>query len=159
MSRVSSFTRFIVKGTKPAVRSTPSDSQTSAPASGFGDGIVKVFEVVMTPVLFSLIGLAVDYKFNSAPVFTLGFLFFGIAGMVIKLWYGTFSPGSSPSFSHNGDTSARVIRRSQIKPVGNGELLGGDLELSSELDLTLDRGLKSETMIENEQEILERFND
>lgn len=146
MSRLHSFARFMVKGTK-----RPTVSGKSGAGPGFDDGVVKVFEVVMTPILFSLIGLAVDYKFNTAPIFILSFLFFGIAGMAIKLWYGTFAPGSSPSFSHNDETSTRVVRRSQIKPVGEGELLGGNLELSSELDLTLDRGIRSENlMAENE---------
>lgn len=146
MSRLNSFARFMVKGTK-----RPNDSAVSAAESGFGDGVVKVFEIVMTPVLFSLIGLAVDYKFDTAPIFTLSFLFFGIAGMAIKLWYGTFAPGSSLSFSCSDESSTKVVRRSQIRPLGKGELLGGDLELSPELDLTLDKGIRSENLIaENE---------
>ena len=141
MSRTRSFVKFMVKGTRPSA-STSGQNGVGGP-DHFGDGVVKAFEVVLAPVLFALIGLAVDYKFQTAPLFTLGFLFFGIAGMIIKLWYVSFGPQSSSQFLQSGDSSSKVVRRSQIKPVVTGELLGGDLEVPKDLDLTFDRGSKS----------------
>ena len=113
---------------------------TRPESARFGDGVVKAFEVVLTPILFALIGVAIDQRLNTAPLFTLGLLFFGIAGMTIKLWYVSFRPQSLSQFLQSGESSSRVVRRSQIKPVEVGELLGADLEIPPDLDLTLDRG-------------------
>lgn len=149
MSKLEKFAKFIVKGAKPNLDRGNDPASSNSLSSGMGgDGVVKAFEVVLTPVLFALLGVFVDYKFNTAPIFTLGFLFFGIAGMVIKLWYGTFTAGLSSQFLQNDESSTRVIRRSQIKPVGRGELLGGDLDIPSELDLRLDKSLGSENLSE-----------
>jgi len=139
VSRTGSFVNFLIKGAKP-VASSGEQEGVGGGSGSFGDGVLKAFEVVLTPILFALIGVAVDYQFNTAPIFTLGFLFFGIAGMIIKLWYVSFRPESSSGFLQSGDSSSKVIRQSQIKPVVMGELLGGDLEVPPDLDLTLDRG-------------------
>ncbi len=141
MSRTRSFVKFMVKGNRPSASSNE-QNRVGGPDQ-FGEGVVKAFEVVLTPILFALIGLAVDYKFHTAPLFTLGLLFFGIAGMTIKLWYVSFGPQSSPQFLQSGDSSSKVVRRSQITPVVTGELLGGDLEVPKDLDLTFDRGSES----------------
>lgn len=142
MNKLEKFAKFMVRGTTSSSDRIGSENDENRITSGMGgDGVVKAFEVVITPVVFALIGVFIDYKVHTAPVFTLGFLFFGIAGMVIKLWYGTFTGGISSQFLHNGESSARVIRRSQIKPVCRGELLGGDLHVPSDLDLSLDNGV------------------
>ncbi|MDA8081699.1 MAG: AtpZ/AtpI family protein [Actinomycetota bacterium] len=138
MSKTRSFVRFMVKGNRPSA-SSGEQNRVDGPGQ-FGEGVVKAFEVVLTPILFALIGLAIDYEFNTTPLFTLGFLFFGIAGMTIKLWFVSFGPQSSPQFLQSGDSSSRVVRRSQITPVVTGELLGGDLDVPKDLDLTFDRG-------------------
>ncbi len=139
MSRTKSFVTFMVRGVKPAGAA----AGTGQDNTRFGDGVVKAFEVVMTPVVFALIGLGVDYKLRTAPWFTLGLFFFGIAGMTVKLWYVSFRSQSLPEFLQNGDSSSKVVRRSLIKPVELGELLGGDLEVPPDLDLSLDRGVES----------------
>ena len=143
MSRTKAIVDFMIKGTKPKNYSGESENLSSN-SPHLGDGFVKAFEMVLTPILFCLLGVFLDYKFNTAPILTLGFLFFGIAGMVIKLWYKSFAPESSSRFLQNEESSSRVVRRSQIKPVEMGELLGGDLEVPSDLDLTLDNGSKTD---------------
>ncbi|NNN19011.1 MAG: AtpZ/AtpI family protein [Acidimicrobiaceae bacterium] len=142
MSRTRAVIGFMVRGTKP--KSLLDDPNASVSGSSqVGDGFVKVLEMVLTPIIFALVGVALDYKFNTAPILTLAFLFFGVLGMVIKLWYVSFAPQSSSRFLQSGESSSRVIRRSQIKPVEMGELLGGDLEIPSDLDLTMEN--RSET--------------
>ncbi|TAN22499.1 MAG: AtpZ/AtpI family protein [Actinomycetota bacterium] len=142
MSRTRAIVDFMIKGAKP--KSSSDFERVPSDSSQMGDGFVKAFEMVLTPILFCLLGVFLDFKFGTAPILTLGFLFFGIAGMVIKLWYESFAPQSSSRFLQNGESSSRVIRRSQIKPVEMGELLGGDLEVPSDLDLTLDDGSKAD---------------
>lgn len=134
MSKLASFAAVLLKGTKPA-----DISRTREELGGLGDGVVKAFEVVLSPILFALIGLAIDLKVGSAPVFTLAFFFFGIAGMVIKLWYTMFKNDNFIAISHNGQSPTKVVRRSAIQPVGAGDLLGGDLEVPDSFDLTLDK--------------------
>jgi len=139
MSRTKAFIGFMIRGTKS--KSPLNDPNTSVSGSSqLGDGFVKAFEMVLTPIVFALVGVVLDYKFNTAPILTLVFLFFGVLGMVIKLWYVSFSPQSSSRFLQSGESSSRVIRRSQIKPLEMGELLGGDLEVPSDLDLTMEKG-------------------
>lgn len=138
MNRTRSLVKFMIRGTKPK---EPVETSEGIPVEStrFGDGVVRAFELVFTPIIFALIGLALDNKLNTTPIFTLGFFFFGIAGMTIKLWYISFAPQSSPEFLQSGESSSKVIRRSKIKSVELGELLGGDLEVPADLDLTLDR--------------------
>lgn len=135
MSKLSKFAHFLTKGVEGSSNRAGSEANVQAAPT---DGVVKVFDVVLTPVLFAMIGLAVDYKFSTAPIFTLTFLFFGVAGMAIKLWYGSFGGSSSNSISHNGESSTKVVRRSSIVPVSKGDLLGGDLAVPDDLDLTFD---------------------
>ncbi len=142
MSRTKSFVNFMVKGAKSRDIS-PDGTGSSQSYARFGDGVVRAFEIVLTPVLFALIGLGIDYKLSTTPWFTLGFFFFGIIGMIAKLWYVSFGSESFSQFLQSGDSSSKVIRRSLIKPVELGELLGGDLEVPPDLDLTLDRGAEA----------------
>lgn len=151
MSRTRSVIKFMLKGTKPASGSSLPDGESQGAMVGYGDGLVKAIEVVFTPILFALIGVFLDYKFQTAPLLTLGFLFFGITGMAIKLWYTSFGSNSDSGFLQSGSTSARVVRRSQMKSLGKGELLGGDLEVPSDLDLTFDRGVNSKGALHKDE--------
>lgn len=151
MARIEGVLRFLIRGTKPTPESVTS-SEAASRLQGNGDGVIKAFEVVFTPIIFALIGVFIDYKLNTAPIFTLGLLVFGVVGMAIKLWYHTFAIGISSSFLQSDQSSTRVIRRSHIKPLDEGDLLGANLEIPSDLDLSLDRTSVGERTLERNQE-------
>ena len=46
------------------------------------------FELVMSPLLLGLLGLWVDHRVGTAPLFTILFAIAGIAGAAVKLYYG-----------------------------------------------------------------------
>lgn len=145
MRAVRSFASLMLRGVKPSPvgeQAKGPDDRGPAAISGFGDGVSKAFEVALTPILFSLIGVGIDYKLSTAPIFTMVFLAFGIAGMAVKLWFAGFGTESAAGFLHGGDSSAKVLRRSRITPVEVGDLLGGDLEIPEELDLSFDPGAR-----------------
>ncbi len=151
MARIEGVLRFLIRGTKPASQSF-AGSKPGSQSQGNGDGVIKAFEVVFTPIILALIGVFIDYRLNTAPIFTLGLLVFGVVGMAIKLWYHTFAVGISSEFLQSGQSSTRVIRRSHIKPLGEGDLLGANLEIPSDLDLSLDGTSVGERILELNKE-------
>lgn len=55
---------------------------------GFGDGMSRAFELVVTPMVFGAIGLGVDQLAGTSPVFTVVSATFGVIGTFVRLWYG-----------------------------------------------------------------------
>lgn len=45
------------------------------------------FELALSPVIFALIGLWLDRKLGTTPVFVIGLAVFGIVGAGLKLYY------------------------------------------------------------------------
>ena len=55
---------------------------------GFGDGMSRAFELVVTPMVFGAIGFVVDQLAGTTPVFTAVLAIFGVIGTFVRLWYG-----------------------------------------------------------------------
>lgn len=55
---------------------------------GFGDGMARAFELVVTPMVFGAIGFLIDEVAGTTPVFTAVLATFGVIGTVVRLWYG-----------------------------------------------------------------------
>lgn len=55
---------------------------------GFGDGMSRAFEFVVTPLAFAGIGFLVDLVAGTRPGFAIGFGVFGVIGTFVRVWYG-----------------------------------------------------------------------
>lgn len=55
---------------------------------GFGDGMSRAFELVVTPLVFAGIGMLVDLLADTSPAFTVAFAVFGVIGTFVRMWYG-----------------------------------------------------------------------
>lgn len=55
---------------------------------GFGDGMSRAFELVVTPMVFAGIGFLVDLVAGTGPGFTVAFAVFGVIGTFVRMWYG-----------------------------------------------------------------------
>ena len=56
----------------------------------FHDGLWRShggFDLVLAPVLLSLVGLWLDSRLGTTPVLTVGFLVFGAVGAALKVYY------------------------------------------------------------------------
>lgn len=54
---------------------------------GDGDGLAQAFELVLTPLLFGLLGFFVDARLGTRPVMTAVLAAIGIAGVVSAQYY------------------------------------------------------------------------
>jgi F0F1-type ATP synthase assembly protein I len=45
------------------------------------------FELVLAPLLLALLGLWIDHKIGTTPIFTIVFAVAGLAGVVLKTYY------------------------------------------------------------------------
>ena len=57
------------------------------PQGGFGDGFTQAVELVLGPVLFGLLGWAIDNKLGTSPVFTVLLATFGIVAATVTLYF------------------------------------------------------------------------
>jgi hypothetical protein len=55
---------------------------------GYGDGLSRAIEIVITPVILGFLGSLVDGWLGTRPAFTIGLALFGVAGVFVKLWIG-----------------------------------------------------------------------
>lgn len=55
---------------------------------GFGDGMSRAFELVVTPMVFGGIGYGIDLLAGTTPVFTVVLAVFGVIGVFVRLWFG-----------------------------------------------------------------------
>lgn len=55
---------------------------------GFGDGMSRAVELVLTPLVFGGLGFGLDLLAGTSPVFTVALAVFAMVGMFIRLWYG-----------------------------------------------------------------------
>jgi hypothetical protein len=56
--------------------------------NGFGNSLSRAIELVMTPLLFGLLGLLLDHVFGITPVLTIAMVLFAIAGLAVRMYYG-----------------------------------------------------------------------
>ena len=55
---------------------------------GFGDGLTRAVELVLTPLVFAGIGYGVDSLVGTRPVFMVGLAVVALLGMIARFWYG-----------------------------------------------------------------------
>ena len=55
---------------------------------GFGDGMSRAFEIVVTPLVFGVVGFLIDQVAGTTPAFVVTFGVFGVIGTFVRLWYG-----------------------------------------------------------------------
>lgn len=55
---------------------------------GYGDGLSRAFEIVLTPVILGFLGSLVDGWLGTRPGFTIGFAAVGVTGVFVKMWIG-----------------------------------------------------------------------
>lgn len=56
--------------------------------SGYADSMTRAFELVVAPLVFGLLGFALDRVFGLTPVLTIIAVIVAFAGTGVKLWYG-----------------------------------------------------------------------
>ena len=54
---------------------------------GFGNALALAIEMVMTPLLFALLGWALDRWLGTSPVLLIALALFGVVGMAVKTYY------------------------------------------------------------------------
>lgn len=54
---------------------------------GLGDGLSQAFEMAVTPVLFTLLGVFIDRRLETAPVFAVALAVFAVVGTFVKAYY------------------------------------------------------------------------
>jgi F0F1-type ATP synthase assembly protein I len=54
---------------------------------GFGDGLTQALEMAVIPVILALLGLAVDRRLGTVPLFTIVLLVAGTAGGFARAYY------------------------------------------------------------------------
>jgi F0F1-type ATP synthase assembly protein I len=58
-----------------------------AVSRGYGDGLGQAIELIAAPVVLALVGLFIDSRLGTAPLFFLIFLVFGAAGSFAAAYY------------------------------------------------------------------------
>lgn len=56
--------------------------------NGFGNTLARAFELVVTPLLFGLVGVLVDRRTGTGPLFALLLGAFAVLGMGVRSYYG-----------------------------------------------------------------------
>ena len=56
--------------------------------SGYADSMTRAFELVVAPLVFGLVGFALDRTFGLTPILTIITVVVAFAGTGVKLWYG-----------------------------------------------------------------------
>jgi F0F1-type ATP synthase assembly protein I len=54
---------------------------------GFGNALALAIEMVMTPILFALLGWALDRWLGTTPLLLIVLALFGVVGMALKTYY------------------------------------------------------------------------
>lgn len=55
--------------------------------NGFGDTLARAIEFVAAPVIFALVGAALDRRFDLTPVLTVTLLVLGLSGTFARTWF------------------------------------------------------------------------
>jgi hypothetical protein len=56
--------------------------------NGFGDTLARAIEFAVAPVIFALVGAALDRRFDLTPVLTVAFLVLALVGTFVRTWCG-----------------------------------------------------------------------
>lgn len=64
------------------------DLSTSALYNGFGNTLARAFELVLTPLVFGLLGWVVDRWLGTSPLFALGLGVVAVVAMMLRMYYG-----------------------------------------------------------------------
>ncbi|MGH9180433.1 MAG: hypothetical protein ACRDY5_01780, partial [Acidimicrobiales bacterium] len=54
---------------------------------GFGDTLARAFELVLTPMVFGLLGWLMDRQIGTAPLFALILGVVALAGVTVRMYY------------------------------------------------------------------------
>jgi len=55
---------------------------------GYGDGLSRAIEIVLTPVILGFLGSLIDGWLGTRPAFMIGLVVLGAVGIFVKLWIG-----------------------------------------------------------------------
>lgn len=55
--------------------------------NGFGTTLSRAFELVVTPLVFALLGRLLDAWLGTSPVFTVALAALALAGMSVRMYY------------------------------------------------------------------------
>jgi F0F1-type ATP synthase assembly protein I len=69
--------------------------------NGYGDGLTQALTLVVSPVLFGLLGAFIDHLLGTGPVFLLVLGFVGVLGSCVTAYY---------------EYEARIARHDEGKP-------------------------------------------
>ncbi len=124
------FAKFLIQPSK--VRSK---AEGGSHDSSRGDIVTSAIEIGITPVVTFLIGFGVDHLTHTLPVFSLIGLFFGVAGVVLRIYYGLTDNSGSGIGRRVGD-STNIDKRlnTRLTPRSRSHsILNADLTVSDEL--------------------------
>jgi F0F1-type ATP synthase assembly protein I len=101
----------------PIFQGNPVDSsQRRELNEGFGDGLQQAFELVVTPLIFGVLGYLLDRWLGTVPLFTIVFSVFVLGYMAWKL-YATYM--ADMAAAEKGKPWARS-REAKPREVGHG---------------------------------------
>jgi F0F1-type ATP synthase assembly protein I len=75
--------------------------QSAREKNGYGDGLTQALTLVVSPVLFGLLGALVDHLLGTGPVFLLVLGFVGVIASCVTAYY---------------EYEARIARHNEGKP-------------------------------------------
>ena len=90
--------------------------------NGFGDTMARGFELAITPMLFGLIGYALDRWLGLLPILTIVFAAFALAGTAVKTYYGYAAAMDSAQAGAAWSASAGRSRRPAARPARGGSV-------------------------------------
>ncbi len=124
----SKFARFLIQ---PGRRS--SDPRSGAIDNSRSDMVTSAIEIGITPVVTFLIGFGVDHIARTLPIFSIVGLFFGVVGVVLRIYYGLTDNSASGIGRRVGD-STNIDKRLNTRQSPRGHsILSADLTVSDEL--------------------------
>lgn len=129
-SVVSRFAKFLIQ---PNV--SGADGRKDGRDSSRSDMVTSAIEIGITPVVTFFIGFGIDHVTHTVPVFSIVGLFFGVAGVVLRIYYGLTDNSGSGIVRRVGD-STNIDSRSNTRLTSRSKshsILSADLTVSDEL--------------------------
>ncbi len=129
-SAVSRFAKFLIQPGKGSA-----DGREDGRDSSRSDMVTSAIEIGITPVVTFLIGFGIDHVTHTLPVFSIIGLFFGVAGVVLRIYYGLTDNSGSGIGRRVGD-STNIDSRSNTRLTSRSRshsILSADLTVSDEL--------------------------